>query len=773
MRSLLSGLTLEEKASLCLGSDFWHTAPVPRLGIPAIMVSDGPHGLRRQPDEGDHVGISGSLPATCFPTASALGSSLDPDLARRVGAALGEEARAQGVQVVLGPGINIKRSPLCGRNFEYFSEDPLVSGVLGAALVEGVQSQGVGASVKHYAANNQETDRLRVSADVDERTLREIYLPGFERVVTEARPWTVMCAYNKVNGTYASQHRWLLTDVLRDEWGFDGLVVSDWGAVHDRVAALAAGLDLEMPPNLGVSDAAIVAAVRAGELDEAVLDQAVARVLALVDRAPPATGGRRRSFDADAHHALARAAAAECAVLLKNEDALLPLRAGRRRDDRGDRRVRPHAALPGRRQLAGQPDPGRRRARRAARRRSGRRRGGLRRRVRDRHHRATRSWPTRRWRWPRAPSTVVAFLGLPAADESEGFDRAHMDLPADQTALLAAARRGQPAARRRARQRLGGPAVGLGPPRAARSSSAGCPGQAAGGAAADLLLGAANPSGRLAETLPLRLEDNPSYLNFPGEAGHVRYGEGVFVGYRGYDALGREVSYPFGHGLSYTRFDYADLDAARARAGRGRRPRRRGDAAGSPTPAGAAARRSCSSTSATPRRPSPGRRASSRGSPRSTSSPGETETRRASRSARATCPTGRPPRGWVLEAGRVRRSPSAPPRATCGSPPPSTSPRRRCRSRSTRWRRSRSGSPTPPAPSCSARRSAPTTTAARAASSAATSCSSVIGNFPIGTLAAFPGLGLDHDTVDKLLAAPRRQLTCVPGRDGVFNDLVI
>src|SRR3954452_17355785 len=317
-------LSLEEKASLCLGSDFWHTAPVPRLGVPAITLSDGPHGLRGQPERGDHVGASGSLPATCFPTASALGSSFDPELARRIGEALAAEARAQDAQVVLGPGINIKRSPLCGRNFEYLSEDPLVSGVLGAANVEGIQSQGVGASVKHFAANNQETDRLRVSADVDERALREIYLPGFERVVTRARPWTVMCAYNKVNGTYASQNPWLLTEMLRDEWGFDGLVVSDWGAVHDRVAALAAGLDLEMPPKLGVDHEAIVAAVRAGELEEAVLDQAVGRVLQLVERAT-ARGGPSEAFDVDAHHRLARLAAAECAVLLKNDNALLPL----------------------------------------------------------------------------------------------------------------------------------------------------------------------------------------------------------------------------------------------------------------------------------------------------------------------------------------------------------------------------------------------------------------------------------------------------------------
>src|SRR3954452_22016056 len=273
--------TLEEKASLCLGSDFWHTAPVARAGIRAITLSDGPHGLRKQPDEGDHVGISGSLPATCFPPACALGSSFDPELVRRGGAAVGEEARAQGVAVVLGPGINIKRSPLCGRNFEYFSEDPLVSGVLGAALVEGVQSQGVGTSVKHYAANNQETDRLRVSADVDERALREIYLPGFERVVTRARPWTVMCSYNKVNGTYASQNPWLLTEVLRTEWGFDGLVVSDWGAVHDRVAALRAGLELQMPGNRGVSGRTVVAAVRAGGLDESFVDVSAGRVARL------------------------------------------------------------------------------------------------------------------------------------------------------------------------------------------------------------------------------------------------------------------------------------------------------------------------------------------------------------------------------------------------------------------------------------------------------------------------------------------------------------
>ena len=285
----LSELTLEEKASLCLGSDFWHTAPVERLGIPAIMVSDGPHGLRAQLGEADHVGLQGSAPATCFPTASALGSSWNPDLFQMVGEALALEAKGLGVSVVLGPGINMKRSPLCGRNFEYVSEDPWLAGELATAMVHGTQSQGVGTSLKHYAANNQEDDRLRVSAEVDERTLREIYLPAFERVVKLAQPWTIMCAYNKINGSYASEHHWLLTEVLREEWGFEGLVVSDWGAVHDRVAALRGGLDLEMPPNLGVSDAAIVAAVRDGSLDESILDETARRVLHLVDRSQPAT----------------------------------------------------------------------------------------------------------------------------------------------------------------------------------------------------------------------------------------------------------------------------------------------------------------------------------------------------------------------------------------------------------------------------------------------------------------------------------------------------
>ena len=567
--SLLGQLTLAEKASLCLGSDFWHTAPVERLGIPAIMVSDGPHGLRKQAGEGDHLGLLDSVPATCFPTASALGSSWDVELLQRVGEALGRECRAEGVSVLLGPGINIKRSPLCGRNFEYLSEDPLVSGVLGAALVEGVQSQGVGTSLKHYAVNNQETDRLRVSADVDERSLREIYLAGFERVVTQARPWTVMCSYNKVNGTYASEHHWLLTTVLREEWGFDGLVVSDWGAVHDRVAAVAAGLDLEMPPRLGVSEAAIVAAVEAGKLDESVVDTAVARVLQLVDRAVAVgdadravAAGPAAAFDQaarDAHHALARSAARECAVLLKNDGAILPLTpsAGAtvavigefartpRYQGAGSSQVNPTRVDVALDELRAGIADGVEVAFAAG--------FGISTTTED------DALATEALALAARAQTVLVFLGLPASAESEGFDRIDMELPANQTALLHRLAAVNP---RIVVVLANGSSVRVEGWAGDAQAVLECwlSGQAGGGAAADLLLGVANPSGRLAETLPLRLEDNSSYLNFPGETGHVRYGEGIFVGYRGYDASRLEVSYPFGHGLSYTTFEYGDLE---------------------------------------------------------------------------------------------------------------------------------------------------------------------------------------------------------------------
>jgi beta-glucosidase len=451
---------------------------------------------------------------------------------------------------VLGPGINIKRSPLCGRNFEYFSEDPLVSGVLGAALVEGVQSQGVGTSVKHYAANNQETDRLRVSADVDERTLREIYLPGFERVVTQARPWTVMCAYNRVNGVYASENRWLLTDVLRDEWGFTGVVVSDWGAVDDRVSALEAGLDLQMPGDRGLGNRLVVDAVKAGELDETLVDRSARRVAALADLVTEPTDG----FDADAHHALARELAAGCAVLLKNDRDTLPLAPGSRVAVVGEFARTPryqgggsshvHAtrvddALSALRDLhAGTVTfaPGftlDRTGDAAA--------------LRDEAVGVARD----------ADVTVV-FAGLAESDESEGFDRTTLDLPAEQMELIRAV---AAVSRRTVVVLSSGGVVSLeGWHDEVDAVLAGfLLGQAGGSALADLLTGAVDPSGRLAETIPLRLQDTPSYLNFPGEQGHVRYGEGVMVGYRHVVTTDSPVRYAFGHGLSYTTVETADL----------------------------------------------------------------------------------------------------------------------------------------------------------------------------------------------------------------------
>jgi len=323
---VLAALTLEEKAALVSGGGAWESAAVERLGIASITLTDGPHGVRLPTDDATsgQFSLRNSVPATCFPTASALGSSWDPDLLVRVGEALGAESRAARVGVLLGPGVNIKRTPLCGRNFEYLSEDPILTGRLGAALVRGIQSKGVGACVKHFAANNQETERLRVSAQVDERTLREIYLPAFEHIVTTEHPASVMAAYNRVNGVYATENRWLLTEILREEWGFEGAVVSDWGAVADPVAAVAAGLDLEMPSSHGVSARKIVDAVRTGTLAEEVLDQAVTRVLRLVEAV---THGDEETDKVDfaRHHALARQAAAESAVLLKNDGAILPL----------------------------------------------------------------------------------------------------------------------------------------------------------------------------------------------------------------------------------------------------------------------------------------------------------------------------------------------------------------------------------------------------------------------------------------------------------------
>lgn len=555
----VSELTLEEKASLTSGASFWYTTPVERAGVPAIMVTDGPHGLRKQREGGDHLGIGDSVPATCFPPAVGLGSSWDVDLVHRVGEALGAETSIENVAVLLGPGINIKRSPLCGRNFEYLSEDPIVSGVLGAAIVRGIQSKGVGTSLKHFAANNQENDRMRSSSDVDPRPLREIYLRGFQRVVEDAQPWTVMCSYNRINGVYASEDPWLLTQVLRDEWGFEGLVVSDWGAVNERVPGLAAGMDLEMPSSNGVTDAQIVAAVRDGSLDESVLDTAAGRVLDLVRKATDGAGRVSGPLDVDAHHALAREAAGRSIVLLKNEGGLLPLAKDAalavigefadkpRYQGAGSSMINPtrlDSALDGiRDHAAGEVVYAR----------------GFSNAVDAAADEAEALRAEAVAAASRADVAVV-FLGLPARLESEGYDREDIDLPAEQLAVLDAVLAVNP---RTVVVLSNGGVVAL--PFAERVPAileGWLLGQAGGGATADVLFGDVNPSAKLTETIPLRLEDTPAFLDFPGEFSHVRYGEGLFVGYRWYDARRIEVAFPFGHGLSYTTFSYGDAAAA-------------------------------------------------------------------------------------------------------------------------------------------------------------------------------------------------------------------
>ncbi|MDQ1527446.1 MAG: beta-glucosidase [Microbacteriaceae bacterium] len=548
-------LSVIEKAAVVVGGGFWKTHAAP--GIRSVLIADGPHGLRKQEGGGDHLGLGTSTPATCFPPAVALASTFNAELVERVGVALGKEARAEDVTVLLGPGVNIKRSPLCGRNFEYFSEDPLVSGRLGAALVRGIQSQGVGASLKHFAANNQESNRMTVSAEVDERTLRELYLPAFEMIVKREQPWTVMCSYNRLNGVAAAESHWLLTKVLRDEWGFQGAVVSDWGAVDGRVPALNAGTDLEMPGPQADSITAIVDAVASGELDERVLDASVERIRALVAKARPVTSG----YDLDAHHALARQAAEESIVLLRN-DGVLPLGPTERIAVIGELARTPRIQGAG----SSQVNPTRvdnaldqLSARASVDFAAGYTLGGrpdLELRGSDLRDEAVKL--------AARSDSVLLFLGLPERDESEGYDRLRLELPDDQLALVHAVAAVNP---RTVVVLTNGGVVTLEPWHDSVAAILECwlLGQAGGAAIADVVLGGTSPSGRLAESIPLRLQDTPSYLNFPGEGDVVRYAEGIFVGYRYYETVETPVRYPFGHGLGYTTFSYSELRVGRDR----------------------------------------------------------------------------------------------------------------------------------------------------------------------------------------------------------------
>ena len=544
--NLIKKMTLEEKAALCTGAGPWTTTPVERLGVPEMTVTDGPHGVRRVEDL--HTFISKSVPATCFPTAASMASTWDVDLIHKLGEAIAEECIALKVDVILGPGANMKRIPLCGRNFEYYSEDPYLSGEMAVSFIKGVQSKGVGTSLKHFAANNQEYQRSTISSEIDERTLREIYLPAFEAAVKKAKPWTVMCSYNKLNGTYAAENHMLLTEILREEWGFDGFVVSDWGAVHDRVDALEAGLDLEMPGPRERRVMAVIDAVRSGKLEESVLDEAVRRILEIVFKAAETKKGG--SFDVDKHHTLARRVAGEGMVLLKN-DGILPLKIheqiaviGRTAKEAyyqggGSSHINPTQLdnpyeelqkMAGDTELSyaeGYPDD----------------------------ESFDQALIDEACNNARSADVTLLYLSLPATKESEGYDRPDLDLTSHQVALIKAVTALQPntivilnnGAPLVMSEWIDGTAAVL---------EAWMMGQAGGGAIADVLYGKVNPSGKLAETFPLKLIDTPAYINYPGENGAVRYGEGIFMGYRYYDTKEVPTLFPFGFGMSYTTFNY-------------------------------------------------------------------------------------------------------------------------------------------------------------------------------------------------------------------------
>ena len=552
-------MTLEEKASLCSGENFWETKAVKRLGIPSIMMTDGPHGLRKQAQQSDHLGLYESIPSTCFPAGCATASSFDEELLEKMGRAMAVECIANDVSIVLGPGTNIKRSPVCGRNFEYFSEDPLLATKISTAHIKGVQSLGVGTSLKHYVANEQETLRMTISSEVDERTLREIYLSAFEGAVKEAQPTTVMCAYNKVNGEYASENKYLLTDILRDEWGFEGFVVSDWGAVNDRVKGLVAGLELQMPATKGANDALIVQAVKVGELDEAILDKAVERLLKVTFSTLITEEQKvNNPLDLDKNNEIARMVSSESAVLLKNDDSLLPVKSDAKVAFIGEFFERPRFQGGGSSHI----NPYKVTS------------------AKDSMERYSNSAYAKGFeidndeiddnllneaiKLAQESEVCVIFAGLPDRYESEGYDRRHMRLPDNQIRLIEEIAKVQ--------QNCvivlhnGSPIEMPWISKVKSVLEMYLGGQATGVATMDILSGVVNPSGKLAETFPLRFQDNPSYISFPGNRDKVEYREGIFVGYRYYDKKEMPVLFPFGHGMSYTTFSYSNLTVSHDKA---------------------------------------------------------------------------------------------------------------------------------------------------------------------------------------------------------------
>lgn len=545
VKALVAQMTLEEKASLLGGESFWFTKPVERLGIPKFMVSDGPHGLRKQDEQGDHLGVNDSIVAVCWPAACATTSSFDRDLIQKMGEAIGDECQAENLSVVLGPAVCIKRSPLCGRNFEYMSEDPYLAGEMAAAYINGVQSKNIGTSIKHFAANNQEYYRMSNDSVASERTLREIYFPAFETAVKKAQPWTVMCSYNKINGVYSADNEWLLTDVLRKDWGFKGYVMTDWGAVNDRVQGVRAGLDLEMPGDTSLNDAKIVAAVKAGELDEALVDRAVENVLRVcyqyLDNKQEGV-----VFDRDADHEKSAAMEAECAVLLEN-NGILPLNRSQKVVYIGEYAAKPRFQGGGSSHINSSKVVSALDAAKA----------------KGYEVEYVKGFPFDKDETDEAEiqkaveaaknaEVAVIFAGLPDVFESEGYDRPNMDMPACQNKLIAAVAAVQP--NTVVVLHNGAPVETPWADDVAAILEMYLGGQGVGQATDALLYGEKNPSGHLAETFPLRVQDNPSYLNFNTSSRTCNYAEGVYVGYRYYDAKEMPVRWAFGHGLSYTTF---------------------------------------------------------------------------------------------------------------------------------------------------------------------------------------------------------------------------
>lgn len=548
VRKIVEAMTIDEKIALCSGKDFWHTKGFASYAIPSIRMSDGPHGLRKQKDSGDMLGIQDSLPATCFPTAVTSGASWNRKLMEEIGEAIGEEAKEEGVPIVLGPGMNIKRNPLCGRNFEYFSEDPYLTGEMGASYITGMQKTGVGASMKHFAVNSQEYKRFSSDSQLDERTLREIYLTGFERAVKQAKPKTVMCAYPKINGTYCSDNKYLLTDILRKEWGFQGMVVTDWGAMNDRVESFLAGCDLSMPGGSAFGEKDALRAVREGRLPETVLDTCAERVLTMVLEANKIIQQKSPfACDKDDHHRLAERAAIEGAVLLKNNGGILPVAENKRiaiighmaeeirYQGTGSSHINPtklvqvtdvfeHSIY-----LEGC----------------------------DAEGNITSEGLKQVEETAAKADLAIVFAGLPESCESEGFDRENMNLPQGHNQMIESAARGNT----NTIVVLMGGSVMLLPwfDKVKAILYMGLCGQAGGQAVADIITGKASPGGRLTETWPLKEEDVPSYGYYAGNRKNAQYREGIYVGYRYYEKAEIPVRFPFGYGLSYTTFSYADM----------------------------------------------------------------------------------------------------------------------------------------------------------------------------------------------------------------------